>query len=527
MSNINHSRDVNLSRRGFLRSITAGAAYWAILPGRFKETYGSRSETGLHEKNTPPNIVFFFVDDLGWQDTSVPFWEKMTELNKRYRTPNMETLAEEGVKFTNAYAYAICSPTRISIMTGQNAARHRVTYWTRDLNQITGGHGPLLDSPNDWNYNALQPKGTNLNNSIEAEPLPALLSKAGYRTIHIGKAHLGTNYSPGECPTSIGFDDNVSGFGSGGPGCFLGQRNFGNAYAQHTYPWGVPDLEHYHGMDIFLTEAHTIEAFKRMDDAVKNKQPFFLHMSHYAVHVPLRLDKRFEENYPDLSGNELMYATMIEGMDKSLGDILRRLKALEVEDNTIIIFYSDNGALTGVVPKNYPLRGGKGTGYEGGIRVPMIVKWPTKAAAGTVCSVNVIAEDFYPTILAMAGVDIPAAYKDMVDGKDMTPLLIGDGDFDKDRPIFFHQPHYHVGKPYSTVIKKNWKLIYWHEDSSVVLYDLKKDIGEENDLSDQEIKKTKELIMILARHLRHVEAQMPTCKSNGQRVPYPDQIDLS
>ncbi|MDI6450467.1 sulfatase [Anaerobaca lacustris] len=511
------------TRRGFLRSTAALTGLLAMSPGHVAEAYRNRISAKPTSKNTRPNIVFFFVDDLGWQDTSVPFWEEVTELNKRYRTPHMEKLANEGVKFTNAYAAAICSPTRISIMTGQNAARHRVTYWTRDLNQITGGNGPLLDAPQDWNYNALQPKGTDLNNSIEAEPLPALLSEAGYRTMHIGKAHLGTNYSPGECPTSIGFNDNVSGFGSGGPGCFLGRRNFGNEYAQHTYPWGVPDLEHYHGMDLFLTEAHTIEAFRLMDDAVKNGQPFFLHMSHYAVHTPLRLDQRFADNYPDLSGNELMYATMIEGMDKSLGDILRRLEALGIEDNTIVILYSDNGALTTILPRNYPLRGGKGTGYEGGIRVPLIIKWPGAANPGSTCSVNVTAEDFYPTILAMAGVDMPAAYKkDYVDGRDFTPLLNGEGSFDRDRPIFFHQPHYHVGKPYSTVIKNNWKLIYWHEDSSVDLYDLKNDIREQNNLAVQNPKKTTELKTLLGQHLSSVQAQMPTQKTNGQMVvPYP------
>ncbi|NLK41787.1 MAG: sulfatase [Planctomycetes bacterium] len=517
----NPSQKTNLTRRNFLQSTAALAGLWAISPGRSTKTYASGLSTDASAKDTRPNIVFFFVDDLGWQDTSVPFWDKATTLNKRYRTPNMEKLAGEGVKFTHAYASAICSPTRISIMTGQNAARHRVTYWTRDLDQITGGHGPVLNAPNDWNYNALQPKGTHLNHSLEAETLPALLSEAGYRTIHIGKAHLGTNYSPGECPTSIGFDDNVAGFGSGGPGCFLGRQNFGNTYAQHTYPWGMPDLEHYHGMDIFLTEALTIEAFKLMDDAIRKKQPFFLHLSHYAVHVPLRLDERFEDNYPDLSGNELQYATMIEGMDKSLGDLLRRLDALGVADNTIIIFYSDNGALAGVVPENYPLRGGKGTGYEGGIRVPMIVKWPQNAAAGTTCSVNVIAEDFYPTMLAMAGVEIPAAYQDMVDGKDLTPLLTNNGHFDNNRPIFFHQPHYHVGKPYSTVIKGHWKLIYWHEDSKIVLYDLKNDIGEQDDVSERYPAQTNALKKLLRQHLLSVEARMPTYKSNGQPVPYP------
>ncbi|MGI9458110.1 MAG: sulfatase-like hydrolase/transferase [Aeoliella sp.] len=475
-----------------------------------------------------PNVVLFVVDDMGWQDTSVPFWTQETALNNRYRTPNMEQLAQEGVKFTSAHAHAICSPTRVSIMTGQNPARSRVTFWTKDRDVIPGGgDGGGLKAPTNWNYNSLQPIGTSINNTVEAPSLPSLLQAEGYRTMHVGKAHLGAHGTPGGDPTTLGFDDNVAGWGAGGPGGYLGTANFGNQFGQHTLPWGVPGLEAYHGQDIFLTEALTLEANKLIDDAVDDEQPFFLHMSHYAVHVPLATDTRFDQNYPGLSGAQLRYATMIEGMDKSLGDIMQKLEDRGVADNTIIVFTSDNGVLnTAGVPGNPPLRGGKGTAYEGGLRVPMIVKAPGLAAAQTTNDTNVRAEDLYPTILAWGGAQIPGDYIENVDGKDFTPLLTGQGTFDADRPLFFHQPHTHLGAQYSAVIEENWKLVFWHRTSDIELFDLASDIGESNDLSGTMPVKAQQLSNELVQYLTDVDAQMPTIVATGQLVSLPPIVGL-
>ena len=169
-----------------------------------------------------PNIVMFLVDDMGWQDTSVPFHTEKTPLNQRYRTPNMERLAAKGMKFTQAYACSVCSPTRVSLMTGLNAARHRVTNWTLRRNATNDAKHPKLEFP-DWNVNGLSPVG-GIERSIHAKALPAFLKEVGYRTIHAGKAHFGAVGTPGEDPRAIGFDINIGGHAAGGPGSFLGEQ---------------------------------------------------------------------------------------------------------------------------------------------------------------------------------------------------------------------------------------------------------------------------------------------------------------
>jgi arylsulfatase A-like enzyme len=198
-----------------------------------------------------PNIVLFLVDDMGWQDTSVPFHEEVTELNRRYRTPHMERLATRGMKFTQAYACSVCSPTRVSLMTGLNAARHRVTNWTLRENATNDRRHPKLQFP-EWNVNGLSPK-PGIERTVHAKALPAFLQEAGYRTIHVGKAHFGAIGTPGSDPQNVGFDVNVGGHAAGGPGSFLGTQNFSAAWRNGDRVWDVPDLESYHGKDIFLT----------------------------------------------------------------------------------------------------------------------------------------------------------------------------------------------------------------------------------------------------------------------------------
>ena len=354
-----------------------------------------------------PNIVLFLVDDMGWQDTSVPFSDEVTPFNKRYRTPNMERLAEDGVKFTNAYACSICSPTRISLMTGMNAARHRVTNWTLRKNASNDRKHPVLDFP-EWNVNGLSPD-PRIERTFHARALPDYLKVVGYETIHVGKAHFGAVGTPGEDPLNIGFSVNIAGHAAGGPGSFLGTQNFSAIWRDGDEIWDVPGLEKYHGKDIFLTEALTREGLASVDKAVKEEKPFFLYMSHYAVHVPFAEDSRFIERYKamGLDEKEAMYAAMVEGMDKSLGDILDYLDENKLSENTIVMFMSDNGGLSahgrGGEPHthNRPLSSGKGSAHEGGVRVPMIVKWPGFAEAGGVSENPVIIEDFFPSILEM------------------------------------------------------------------------------------------------------------------------------
>ena len=208
----------------------------------------------LEKKQTsPPNIVLFFVDDMGWQDTSVPFWDQPTNFNKTYKTPNMERLAKKGVKFTNAYATPVCSPTRVSLMTGMNAARHRVTNWTLqpDKLQPMELNHPTLAFP-DWNYNGIGLEAATPN-AAYAKPLPQLLSEKGYFTLHAGKAHFGAIGYPSSSPINIGFEVNIAGHAAGAPESYLGRENFGNG-KKGKEVWAVPGLEKYHGEDLFLTE---------------------------------------------------------------------------------------------------------------------------------------------------------------------------------------------------------------------------------------------------------------------------------
>lgn len=483
------------------------------------------------ESLDPPNIILFLVDDMGWQDTSLAFWHKKTPFNGIYQTPNMERLAKEGMKFTQAYATAVCSPTRISLMTGMNAARHRVTNWTleKDLIQPMEKNHPTLEFPM-WNVNGVS-QTTGINHTIHAKVLPQLLKDVGYYTIHAGKAHLGAIDTPGENPLNLGFDVNIAGHAAGAPASYLGTEDFGNSIAGKE-TWAVPGLEKYHGKDIFLSEAITLEAINAMDQSLESKKPFFLYMAHYAVHIPIMGDNRFLQKYLDqgMDPIEAKYATLVEGMDKSLGDLMNYLERKGIEDNTIILFMSDNGGLSvskrGGEPNthNKPLASGKGSAYEGGIREPMIVKWPNQVKSNTSQDDYLIIEDFFPTILEMAGIE---NYKtpQTIDGKSFVPVLKGNKG-SKERALYWHYPNEWgpsgpgIGAS-STIRKGNWKLIYYHQNNKFELFNIKKDIGEHHNLSESKPDKVKELAKELTEYLIEVDAQMPVNKKTNQQVDYP------
>ncbi len=482
-----------------------------------------------------PNIIVFLVDDMGWMDTSVPFGDSATALNKQFHTPNMERLAREGMKFTNAYATPICSPSRISLMTGMNAAHHKVTNWTLRKDQSVDEPDSILQPPT-WNINGLSPVA-GINNTIYATPLPAILKDAGYYTIHCGKAHFAAMQTPAANPINIGFNINIAGHAAGGPGSYLGEKNYGNKKGEQTEPWGVPGLEAYHGRDTFLTEALTIEAIKALERPVKQNKPFFLYMSHYAVHIPYAADKRFSQKYLDrgLPEKEAEYAALIEGMDKSLGDIMNYLKEKNIDKNTIILFISDNGGFS-MSPRsgqpfthNLPLKAGKGSVYEGGIREPMLVKWPGIVKPGTVTNQYLIIEDFFPTILEMAGLN---NYKTIqaVDGKSFVPVLKNKNYNDTVRTLIWHFPNKWIpqdgpGVNYHSAIRQgNWKMIYNMKTGRKELYNLQSDIGENNDLSNQYPGKVSELASLLSNQLRKWEAPMPVFKITGKVVSMPDEL---
>jgi arylsulfatase A-like enzyme len=482
----------------------------------------------------PPNIILFFVDDMGWQDTSVPFWNKSTVFNEIYKTPNMEQLAKKGVKFTNAYATPVCSPTRVSLMTGMNAARHRVTNWTLrpDQKQPMELNHPTLEFP-DWNYNGIGLDSSTPNTTF-SKPLPQLLAENGYYTIHAGKAHFGAIGYPSSNPLNLGFDVNIAGHAAGAPGSYLGTQNFTKPGKAEI--WAVPGLEKYHGQDIFLTEALTQEVLAAMDQPVHNKSPFFLYFALYGIHTPLMANDRFIQPYREMGMEEpeARYASMIESMDQALGKVLNYLEVNELEKNTVILFMSDNGGLSAVArggekhTHNLPLKSGKGSIYEGGIRVPMLAYWPNKTQAETVNQTPLIIEDFFPSILEIAqieSVDIPQ----IVDGKSFVPLLQNDANSEINRPLFWHYPNdWGSNGPgigsFSAIRQGDWKLIYFHTNKTLELYNLNDDIGEHQNLFGSNREKAKQLALLLTQHLKNVNAQMPVEKLTQEPIPWPTNL---
>lgn len=481
-----------------------------------------------------PNIIVFMVDDMGWQDTSVPFWTKMTPFNRRYHTPNMERLAREGVKFTNAYAMPVCTPTRVALMTGMNATHSRVTHWTSPNKNTNTDYPDTTLNHVAWNINGMSPV-PGIEHTIHATPLPALLRESGYYTIHCGKAHFGSAGTPGSDPKNLGFDINIAGNEIGHPASYRGEDNYDRPVKGKPNRNAVPGLEAYHGSDTFLSEALTLEAIKAVQKPVAVKQPFFLYMAHYAIHTPIMADKRFVDKYlkTGLDSVEANYASLIEGMDKSLGDLLKFLDDQKLTRNTIVIFMSDNGGLSTSPPRtapayshNLPLRAGKGSVYEGGIRVPMLVRWPQVVKPAKIAHQYVTIEDFFPTILELAGSRNPPLVQPL-DGRSFAPVLKNPAWIDSTRALVWHHPNRWIPQEgpaiswASALRKGDWKLVYQHRTESLELYNLKSDIGETIDVSRSYPQKLKELATLLTAQLKNWDAQMPTFKRSGKAVLWP------
>jgi arylsulfatase A-like enzyme len=447
-----------------------------------------------------PNIVIMLVDDMGVMDTSVPFLTdeagepKRYPLNDFYRTPNMERLARRGIRFNNFNAMSVCSPTRIAIMIGQNAARHRTTNWINPDQDNAGPNGPP-----QWNWRGLN-KGD--------VTLPSLLQAQGYRTIHVGKGHFGARAFEGADPKNLGFDINVGGASIGAPASYYGLQNYGNegGSVKTRSPAAVPGLQKYHGTETFLTEALTLEAKAHVAEAVKAAKPFFLYLAHYAVHAPFNTDPRFAANYKN-SGKPApaqAFATLIEGMDKSLGDLLDHLEHLGVAENTLLFFLGDNGSDAPLgdsheVACAAPLRGKKGSHYEGGVRVPFIAAWAKASAdnaaqkrlpitAGAIQSQQAAVQDLFPTILGLTETAIPSGHT--VDGLKLDTLLTGRADRNRSETFLMHYPHAPHRSDYWTSYRAGeWKVIYHYfpsaasEQTHYQLYNLKSDPFEQNNLA--------------------------------------------
>lgn len=502
---------------------------------------------GLSAQERQPNIIMFLVDDMGWQDTEVPFYKDSTNLNRRYHTPNMTRLAQMGVKFTEAYACAISSPSRASLMSGMNAARHRVTNWTLEYDTQTDAASSVLQLPS-WSFNGIQPdtvrSAHNTKNSTLVTPLPQILRENGYYTIHCGKAHYGARTTASEDPLTMGYDVNIAGGCNGAPGSFLASKHYGEGTAQ-----AVVGLEKYWGTDTFLSEALTLEAIEAMKKPIAEGKPFYLYMSHYAIHVPYDKDDRFASLYQGvydeqlkavLNQSEVNRATLVTGMDKSLGDLLDFLEEAgeDVAQNTIVLFMSDNGGqgLTNVRQgrnnrdQNYPQRAGKGSAFMGGVHEPMMVYWPGVTEGGTVNTSRVMIEDFFPTILEMAGVKDYETHQ-VVDGRSFVDVL-KDPTINRDRPIVWHFPNLWGESQdkeegygaYSSILKGDYHLIYTHETQQRRLFNIREDVGEEHDLALEMPDLVQELSEELTATLKDCNAQMPTYKATGEPVPWPADL---
>jgi arylsulfatase A-like enzyme len=379
-----------------------------------------------------PNVLLFLVDDMGLMDSSVPFLAdqegrpKRYPLNDLYRTPNMERLARMGTRYSQFYANSVCSPTRTSLMNGQFSARHHTTQFISPDRKNTGQFGP-----EGWKWEGF---------AADELTLPGQLKAAGYRTIHSGKAHFGPVGAQAENPLNLGFDVNIAGCAYGQPGSYLGKKNYGNGI-KNRQKRAVPGLEKYHGTETHLTEAITLEMKEAISEAVEMEKPFFAYMSHYAVHSPFESDERFVENYREGNTAKLAaFASLIEGMDKSLGDILDHLESIGVAENTFVIFLGDNGTDAPIgdphaISCSAPLRGKKAPHYEGGMRVPFIAAWGKSDPENRFQSQHPVLPnhhvtkgfgqvcDVYTTILDVTGTKPAEDHK--VDGVSLLPSLSG------------------------------------------------------------------------------------------------------
>jgi arylsulfatase A-like enzyme len=490
----------NLNRRDFLKA--AGAATAAFVTGCSGQL--------TCDNTKKPNFVFILVDDLGWTDLGC-FGSSF------YETVNVDRLASEGMRFTDAYAACpVCSPTRASIMTGKYPVRLATTdYFGAPQPDTVGNH---------WTRNKpLLPARYEDRLPLKEVTIAEALKGAGYSTFFAGKWHLGPE---GFWPKEQGFEINKGGWERGGP--YGGKKYFS--------PYGNPRLEDgpegEHLPDRLASE--TVSFIKAHRD-----KPFLAYLSFYSVHTPLISREDLKQKYIEkkkemkiegpiwgkegerkhrLVQEHAVYAGMVEAMDLAVGKVLDSLVELGLDDNTVVFFMSDNGGLStseGHPTSNLPLRAGKGWLYEGGIREPMIIKWPGVTEGGSVCSETVTSTDFYPTMLEMAGLSLNRSQH--VDGLSLVGLLKS-GEAPKRKAIYWHYPHYgnQGGRPGSAIRMGDYKLIEWFEDGRVELYNLKKDIGEQNNLAEKMPQKKTQLKKMLGRWRKEVGARMPTPNPNSK-----------
>ena len=479
-----------MDRRDFLKKCAAVGAGGFVLSNQAMEV-----RTGAKK----PNILFIMIDDMGARDVGFMGSEY-------YETPNIDRLAGEGMVFTNAYANAAnCAPTRACFLTGQYSPRHGV-YTVGNSARGSSSDRRLIPIANDTTLDS------------HHITIAEALKPAGYVSVSIGKWHMGTDPDLG--PIGQGFDVNVGGFSAGSP-----PGGYFSPYKNPELPNG-PDGE-------YLTDRLTDEALKFID--ANKDRPFFLYMTHYAVHTPIQakadLIAKYQDKPPSNGQDNPKYAAMVDSVDQGVGRMMEKLDDLELTDNTVVFFFSDNGGYVGAT-SNQPLRGFKGTFYEGGIREPMLVRWTGVVKPGTTCDTPVISTDFFPTILEMAGAKKPPGKT--LDGESIVPLLRGQTTLSREA-IFWHFPAYLQGnvpgardpkfrtRPVAVVRKGGWKLLLFFEEwvldggqskidtnNAVELYNLADDISETKNLANTNKAKRDELLNLLIDWQNSVGAPIPT-----------------
>lgn len=455
------------------------------------------------ENATKPNILFILADDLGYHDLSCMG-------SKYYETPHIDRIAKEGMTFTQGYAACqVCSPSRASIMLGTFPARHGITDW---IGAKTG---------EEWRkagrFNKLLPPEYVHQLPQEATTLPEAFKEAGYKTFFAGKWHLGNE---GSWPEDHGFDINKGGWEKGSP--------IGGYFS----PFTNPNLENRKdGENLSMRLAEETIDFLKQNNPKTTGQPVFAYLSFYAVHGPIQTTKEKWAKYRQKAeeagiapkGFEMgpflpirqvqdnpVYAGLVEAMDDAVGAVLKTLDELGLDENTIVVFTSDNGGVAAgdaFATSNLPLRGGKGYQYEGGIREPYFIKAPGITKGEEKCHIPVTGTDFYPTLLELAGLNLKP--EQHVDGLSLLPLLKG-GSMDK-RPLIWHYPHYgnQGGEPSSIIRDGDWKLIHYYEDGRAELFNLRSDPAEQRDVARQRRELAEKLSHQLFSYLEEVGARYP------------------
>ena len=459
--------------------------------------------TTINAEEKKWNFVLVLVDDMGWMDLSC-------QGSKYYQTPNIDKLAEQGLRFTQGYAAcAVCSPTRAAVMTGRYPARTGVTDWIRarfqrgklgtpDQNPteyVGGTNVPLLCPPNPYWL------------EHEEVTLAEALKPAGYVSCHIGKWHLGDDdwYPPQQ-----GFDFNFGGCDYGQPPSYF------DPFTNKGLPQGIPSLPGKQAGQ-FLTDREADEAANFIQQ--HKDKPFFLYLAHYAVHTPIQAKADVTAKYearPKTTQTDAKYAALVESVDDSLGRVMQALQTAGVADHTLVIFTSDNGGLdnNNRPTDNAPLRSGKGYAYEGGLRVPAIAWAPKLIPAGSTSPQPVISVDYFPTLLELAQTTPPTGRT--LDGLSLVAHLKSGGKHPLPREnLFWHFPHYrHAPGPYSVIRAGDWKLIKFYEGPKFELFNLAEDLSETHDLSASMPEKVTQLDRLLSDHLNSCGAKLPRPNPN-------------